>query len=276
MRNRRNIFLATMAAFALAAATSLASAQEPGNNGAAKSKEPNAAAQSAKPMKPMHGAASEQAKPQNRAMSQGEAAKPGEPGKNAQAGPTGQKPGKMTQRINRGKKSAKANFGKRGHARMAEHNRLGKRTRMAEHNRHGRFAEHRAGTPQGRTAATAGQRPEGNAGMAKTEGQERGLQGLQGNAGPAAGGNVRLTTQQRTNLRQTVIDAPNAPRVGRVPFGVRVGTAIPGDFNVNFVPVPETLVTIDPAWGGYTYFVWRHDVVIVNPATRTIVAVLPV
>jgi len=24
------------------------------------------------------------------------------------------------------------------------------------------------------------------------------------------------------------------------------------------------------------YFVWRHDVVIVNPATRTIVAVLPV
>jgi len=267
MRNQRNIFLASMAAFVLLAATSLASAQEPGNNGATKSKEPNAAAQptqSAKPMKPMQGAAGEHAKVQNNAMPQGEVAQSGKTGKNAQTGTTTQKPGQMTQRVNRGKKSAKAQIGKRGHA------------RMAEHNRRGRIAEHRPRTPRGRTAATSGQRPGHNGATTTAEGQEHALQGLQGNAGAAAGGTVRLTTEQRTNIRQTVIDAPNAPRVGRVPFGVRVGTAIPGDFNVNFVPVPETLVSIDPAWGSYMYFVWRHDVVIVNPATRTIVAVLPV
>jgi len=264
MRNQRNMFLAAAAAFALIAASGFASAQEPANGGAMKSSEPNAAAQPAKPMKPMQGAAGEQAKPQDKAMSQGEAAKPGEPGKNAQAGTAAEKPGNMTQHVNRGKKSAKAQIGRRDHA------------RMAEHNRRGRMAEHRTGTPQGRTAATAGQRPERNAGTANAEGQRRGLQGLQGNAATEAGGNVRLTREQRVNIRQTVINAPNAPRVGRVPFGVRVGTAIPGDFNIDFVPVPETLVSIDPAWGGYMYFVWRHEGAIVNPATRTIVAVLPV
>jgi hypothetical protein len=43
---------------------------------------------------------------------------------------------------------------------------------------------------------------------------------------------------------------------------------------VQIVPVPETLVSIEPEWRGYLYFVYEDEVVIVNPRYMRIVAVL--
>jgi hypothetical protein len=110
-----------------------------------------------------------------------------------------------------------------------------------------------------------------------TTAQERNIpRGLQGNAsGKMQGANVSLTTQQRTQIRRTVINARGAPRVGHVDFDVRVGTAIPRD-RIHIVPVPETLVQVDPAWSGFLYFVYEDEVVIVDPSDMQIVAILPV
>jgi hypothetical protein len=110
-----------------------------------------------------------------------------------------------------------------------------------------------------------------------TTAQERNIpRGLQGNAsGQMQGANVKLSTQQRTQIRRTVINARGAPRVGHVDFDVRVGTAIPRD-RIHVVPVPETLVQIDPAWSGFLYFVYEDEVVIVDPSDMQIVAILPV
>jgi hypothetical protein len=110
-----------------------------------------------------------------------------------------------------------------------------------------------------------------------TTAQERRIpRGLQGNAsGQMQGANVNLTTQQRTQIRRTVINARGAPRVGHVDFDVRVGTAIPRD-RIHIVPVPETLVQIDPSWSGFLYFVYEDEVVIVDPSDMEIVAILPV
>ena len=110
-----------------------------------------------------------------------------------------------------------------------------------------------------------------------TTAQERNIpRGLQGNAsGRMQGANVKLSTQQRTQIRRTVINARGAPRVGHVDFDVRVGTAIPRD-RIHVVPVPETLVQIDPAWSGFLYFVYEDEVVIVDPSDMQIVAILPV
>jgi len=107
--------------------------------------------------------------------------------------------------------------------------------------------------------------------------QERRIpRGLQGNAsGQMQGANVKLTTQQRAQIRRTVINARGAPRVGHVDFDVRVGTAIPRD-RIHIVPVPETLVQIDPAWSGFLYFVYEDEIVIVDPSDMEIVAILPV
>jgi len=285
MRNQRNILLSAVAAFALAAATGIAFAHEPSPE--AQSATPGKAPQAAtQPMKNEGAAPGAQARPNGKMgqstqgqpdgkmgqSAQGERARPGRSAEGGQPGATQNGKGrervgqstespraegmkaegmKHAQRANRGAKTAKARVGE------------SRRGRITQRQRSEHFAQHRTGTKPGERTTAA-------------ERQQQGLQGLQGNAGPQAGGNVRLTGEQRANIQRTVINAPDAPRVARVPFGVRVGTAIPGDFNVHFVPVPKTLVNVDPAWGGLLYFVYRDDIVIVNPADRRIVAVLPV
>jgi Protein of unknown function (DUF1236) len=97
-----------------------------------------------------------------------------------------------------------------------------------------------------------------------------GMQGLQGNAS-----HVTLNDEQRTKIRQTVIGASGAPRVSHVDFNLAVGTVIPRG-RIHVVPVPQTLVTIEPAWRGFLYFVYEDELVIVNPRDMRIVAVVPV
>jgi hypothetical protein len=116
--------------------------------------------------------------------------------------------------------------------------------------------------PQGNTSNQA-QAPQNNQGGSMARGGEQGQ-----------GSNVQLSEQQRTQIRDTVINGHNAPRVGHVDFDVRVGTVIPRG-KIHVVPVPETLVRIEPRWRGFLYFVYEDEVVIVNPRTMHIVAVVP-
>jgi hypothetical protein len=90
----------------------------------------------------------------------------------------------------------------------------------------------------------------------------------------AAGVNVQLNAQQRTEIRTTVINAHGAPRVSHVDFDVTVGTVVPRE-RIHVVPVPETLVRIEPEWRGFLYFVYEDEVVIVSPDDMKIVAVVP-
>jgi hypothetical protein len=99
-----------------------------------------------------------------------------------------------------------------------------------------------------------------------------GMRGLQANA---SGVNVRLNDGQRTRIRTTVIEAPGAPRVDHVNFDVTVGTVVPRGA-VHIVPVPATLVQIQPEWRGFLYFVYESEVVVVNPRDMKIIAVLVV
>jgi len=93
-----------------------------------------------------------------------------------------------------------------------------------------------------------------------------------------AGGAVNLTSQQRTELRTTVIEKSGAPKVSRsqINFNLAVGTAVPRSGVVHFVDVPETLIHIHPAWRGYKYFVVDEEIIIVDPHSYEIVAVLDV
>ena len=86
---------------------------------------------------------------------------------------------------------------------------------------------------------------------------------------------VNLTSEQRTRIRDTVIDARGAPRVDNVDFNLNVGTVVPRE-RVHVVRVPETLVRIDRQWRGYDYFIVGDQVVIVDPHDMRIVAVLDV
>jgi hypothetical protein len=131
--------------------------------------------------------------------------------------------------------------------------------------------------PSGATSQRQGVNRSTKSNNEGTTAQERRIpRGLQGNAsGQMQGTNASLSTQQRTQIRRTVINARGAPRVGHVDFDVQVGTEIPRD-RIHIVPVPETLVQIDPAWSGFLYFVYEDEVVIVDPSDMRIVAILPV
>ena len=77
-----------------------------------------------------------------------------------------------------------------------------------------------------------------------------------------ASSNVSLTTEQKTTIRNTVINS--GPKVTSVNFGIRVGVAVPR--TVKFAPVPATIVEIQPAWRGYMYFVYEDEIIIVRAA----------
>lgn len=88
-------------------------------------------------------------------------------------------------------------------------------------------------------------------------------------------GGVKFSERQRTTIKRTIIDAHSAPRADHVDFNVRVGTVVPRD-SIHVISVPETLVRIEPQWRGLLYFVYEDEVVIVDPNDMHIVAVVAV
>ncbi len=159
-----------------------------------------------------------------------------------------------------------------GAAEKNGHERLGANARFErDHERMG------ANTRSDREHSRISERSDrGHARMSERNRRKDELKGLQGNASiPMQGSHVDLTSEQRTHIRDSVIDARGAPRVGHVDFDVTVGTVVPRG-SIHAVRVPETLVRIDPRWHGYLYFVVEDQVVIVNPRDMRIVAVLDV
>lgn len=87
-----------------------------------------------------------------------------------------------------------------------------------------------------------------------------------------AGTAVRqLNPEQRTTIR-TVIKQENVKPVTNVNFAISIGTTVPR--TVSFHPLPRQLVTIYPDWQGYEYFLVGEQIIVVNPRTMQIVAVL--
>jgi hypothetical protein len=86
-----------------------------------------------------------------------------------------------------------------------------------------------------------------------------------------AGTGAKLTTEQRTKIT-TVIKNERVAPVTSVNFNVAVGTRVPRD--VSFHPLPAEVVTIYPEWRGYNFILVRDEIVVIDPATFEIVAVL--
>lgn len=135
----------------------------------------------------------------------------------------------------------------------------------------------------GQFATQQGNKAQRGTSTAQRNEQLKGLQGstrapMQGaSTEQRSGGNasVSLNDQQRTKIRETVINSRSAPRVSNVDFSVNVGTVVPRG-HIHLVRVPETLIRIEPRWRHYLYFVYNDEIVIVDPRSMRIVNVLPV
>ncbi len=86
-----------------------------------------------------------------------------------------------------------------------------------------------------------------------------------------AGAGAKLSTEQRTKITSVIRDQHVAP-ANNVNFSIAVGTRVPRE--VSFHPLPAEIVTIYPDWRGYEFFLVRDQIVVVNPRTLEIVAVL--
>jgi hypothetical protein len=96
----------------------------------------------------------------------------------------------------------------------------------------------------------------------------------QGQGPGRAGASVTLTTEQRTRIRETVLVGRNAPRVRNINFSIDVGIAVPR--SVHLVTVPSLIVEYYPEWRGFLYFVYEDEIIVVDPRSHRIVAVLDV
>jgi hypothetical protein len=86
-----------------------------------------------------------------------------------------------------------------------------------------------------------------------------------------AGAGAKLTTEQRTKIT-TVIRGQHVAPVNNVNFAISIGTRVPRE--VSFHPLPAEVVTVYPEWRGYEFFLVRDQIVVVDPRTFEIVAVL--
>ena len=86
-----------------------------------------------------------------------------------------------------------------------------------------------------------------------------------------AGAAAKLSTEQRTKITTVIRDQRIAP-VNNVNFSISVGTRVPRE--VSFHPLPAEVVTVYPEWRGYEFFLVRDQIIVVDPRTLEIVAVL--
>jgi hypothetical protein len=123
---------------------------------------------------------------------------------------------------------------------------------------------------QGAPAGPAGvppipERVEPGPGAAPTQ------QPLAGQVKTEAGGSVKLSEDQRAKIKQMVQD--RSARVDNANFAVTVGSVVPKTVHMTVVP-PDIIAAI-PEFRGFDYVLIGNNILIVNPDTFRIVAVVP-
>jgi hypothetical protein len=119
--------------------------------------------------------------------------------------------------------------------------------------------------------------------MEQRRGTAQNQQGIQQRRNLAQGRennrNARLSSDQRNRIRQTVLAQGGAPRLSRRDLGginIRVGAVIPRNrLRFRPLPLPASVVAIAPQWQGFLYFLVGNEVVVIDPVTYDIVAILP-
>jgi uncharacterized protein DUF1236 len=280
-----NRFLISVAALALVAGTGFANAQGTGN-----SRESGGAGMHQNSPSTSGGAASERG---GGAMEHRESSQPGmkssQSEQNSKSSTVGQS--QRDDRSGSGMKSTESERGKSptvGQNPRNEENAGQKSKSMSSEDMKGgkeMKAQGREGhdgkmNPQG---AENRNQPQGEQGRAATSEQGRtgtSAQGREGTSssqtttttGQAAGG-AKLSTEQRTQISTVIRDQHVSP-VSNVNFSVSVGTRIPRE-GISLHPLPSRVVEIYPQWRGYEFVLVRDEIVVVDPRSFEIVAVLP-
>jgi hypothetical protein len=89
----------------------------------------------------------------------------------------------------------------------------------------------------------------------------------------SAAGAAKLSTEQRTQIT-TVFKQQKVERVepSRLNISISVGTRVPS--TVRYHPIPQEVITIYPEWRGFDYILVGDQIVVLDPRSHEIVAIL--
>ena len=112
---------------------------------------------------------------------------------------------------------------------------------------------------------------ESGAGAASSPNRVPADEGKRGTTGQgAAAGAANLTSEQQTKITAIIRQHKVAP--AQLNVSVRVGTRIPD--SVRFYPLPREVFVIYPEWRGYEYIMVGNEILVIDPRTHQIVAIL--
>lgn len=246
-------FTTSVAAIALIAGTSFAYAQGTGMGHEGSS---GSAAQQSAPSSE-HGGASETQTNHNAAQS----------GEKAQGGQNQRAQGEMKAGPKQ-EKSAQENSAKGERSKMSSENDNAKGSKeMKAEGRENSGKMKAEGREENGKMKAEGREDRSNM---KAEGRE-GRNGAESKTVGQAGAGGKLSTEQRTKITSVFREQHVAP-ITNVNFAISVGTRVPRD--VSFHALPAEIVTIYPEWRGYEFVRVRDQIVVVDPNTFEIVAVL--
>ena len=137
----------------------------------------------------------------------------------------------------------------------------------------GKSTQSQQGQKPGQTTTQSqqGQQPGQQPGQTTTQSQSG--TSVQSQTTGQAGAAAKLSTEQRTQITTVIRDQHVAP-VTNVSFSISVGTRVPRD--VSFHVLPERVVAIYPEWRGFKFIIVREQILIIDPNTFEIVAILEV
>jgi hypothetical protein len=187
-------------------------------------------------------------------------------------------------------KNQRAEESKSGGKDMKAEGREGRDNNMKAEGREGRDNNMKAEGREGRDKNMKAEGREGRDNNMKAEGREgrdnnMKAEGREGNKAAEtksttertqttgqAGANAKLSTEQRTKIT-SVIRNQHVSSVNNANFSVSVGTRVPRE-GVEFHTLPTEVVSIYPEWRGYKFIVVHDEIVVIDPNTYEIVAVL--
>ena len=173
--------------------------------------------------------------------------------------------GKQNERLGQG-----ANEEQKGMTRGAQEEKRGMEQKKGAQQERG--LQNQKGAQEQRGTKLKGDQEQRGTSVKGAQEQRGGADANVGTSG-SRGGSVRLSEDQRSQIK-TIIGREHGPRLGsNVNFDVAVGTRIPR--NVHVVVLPEEIVRIVPEYRGYEYFLVGNEIVIVDPRTLEIVAIIP-
>jgi hypothetical protein len=125
--------------------------------------------------------------------------------------------------------------------------------------------------PRGGNEEKMGRDQDHAQGQVQDQGQmEQKARTTQQGQGPAK--SVQLSSEQREKIHAILSDH-KAERIAHVDFTVNVGARVPR--TVRLYPLPIDIVEITPEYRGYDYVLVGDEILIIDPNTLEIVAVLP-